>query len=193
MINEKKSQVSAKLKWIDEKDLPYEETDLYKIFELPFKITRVTKLQWLQFKTLPRILPTNYYLQKLKFMKSPNCSFCGKNPETIDHLFVECYEVKKLWKAVVDLFLRQDRIPITSDRHNIIFGKYEDCEKNGIPNLLINIIKHNIFKCSIKTVSTLIFMDLKEKIKSIFLTKKYLLLRNCKFDENHWQQIIDSL
>ena len=70
-------------------------------------------------------------------MTSPNCSFCGKNPDTIEHLFVECYEVKKLWKAVEDLFLRQDRIPITFDRHNIIFGKYEDCGKNRIPNLLI--------------------------------------------------------
>lgn len=195
LINEKKSQVSAKLKWIEENDPPYEETDWHKIFELPFKITRDSKLQWLQFQTLHRILPTNYYLHKLKLIESPNCSFCRKHPETIDHLFVECYEVKKLWRAVEDLFLRQYMIPITFDRHNIIFGKYEDCKKNRVPNLLIFITKHYIFTCRFKTVPTLIFMDLKEKIKSRFLIEKYLLLRNCKFDEyeNHWQHIIDSL
>ena len=37
LINEKKSQVSARLKWIEENDPPYEETDWHKIFELPFK------------------------------------------------------------------------------------------------------------------------------------------------------------
>ena len=135
LINEKKSQFRAKVKWIEENDPPYEETDWYKIFELPFKITRDSKLQWLQFQTLHRILPTNYYLHKLKLIESPNCSFCGENPETIDHLFVECYEVKKLWRAVEDLFLRQYRIPITFDRQNIIFGKNKECKKNTVPNL----------------------------------------------------------
>ena len=64
LINEKKSQFRAKVKWIEENDPPYEETDWYKIFELPFKITRDFKLQWLQFK--------------LKLVESPNCSFLEK-------------------------------------------------------------------------------------------------------------------
>ena len=54
------------------------------------KITRDSNLQWLQFETLHRLLPMNYYLHKLKLIESPNCSFCRKHPETIDHLFVEC-------------------------------------------------------------------------------------------------------
>ena len=68
--------------------------------------------------------------------------------------------------AVEDLFLRQYRIPITFDRHtcNIIFGKYEDCKKNRVPNLLIFIMKHYIFTRRFKSAPTLIFMDLKEKI-----------------------------
>ena len=116
-----------------------------------FKITRDSKLQWLQFQTLHRILPTKYYLHILKLIEAPNCFFCGKHPETIHHLFVEFYEVKKLWRVVEDLFLRQYRIPITFDRHNIIFGKYEDCKKNRVPNLLIFIMKHYIFTCRFKT------------------------------------------
>ena len=56
--------------------------------------------------------------------------------------------------------LRQCRIPITFDRHNIIFGKYKECKKNRIPNLLIYIIKHYIFTCRFKTAPTPIFMDL---------------------------------
>ena len=105
LINEKKSQDS---------DPPYEETDWHKIFELPFKITRDSKLQWLQFQTLHRILPTNYYLHKLKLIESPNCSFCRKHPETIDHLFVECYEVKKTIDGC-----RRSIFKTIQDSHNI--------------------------------------------------------------------------
>ena len=43
--NERKSQVSAKLKWVEKNYLRCEEIDWYNIFELPFKVTKDFKLQ----------------------------------------------------------------------------------------------------------------------------------------------------
>ena len=108
MINEKKSQVSAKLKWVEGKYSPYKEIDWYKIFDLSFKNTRNSKLRWLQFQTLQWIFQTNYYLHKLKLIESSNCSFCEITQRKLITSFFNVMKRKKIWRAVEDLFLRHN-------------------------------------------------------------------------------------
>ena len=105
LIREKRVQNKAILKW-EENDTIFNENDWYKIFELPFKTTKESKFHWLQFQILHRILPTNYYLHKLKLIEYPKCSFCKQDSETIGLLFVECLFVKELWSDIEEFLLR---------------------------------------------------------------------------------------
>ena len=50
--------------------------DWSKIYSLPFKRTKESKLQWFQVQVLHRILPTNNYLHKIGRVNSVLCYLC---------------------------------------------------------------------------------------------------------------------
>ena len=85
---------------IERQRLYFSQTDWNKIFELPFKYIKESKLQWLQFQILHRIIPTNDYLYKLKKINSPYCTFCKTETENIDHLFFKCPLLNNLWCSI---------------------------------------------------------------------------------------------
>ena len=74
--------------------------DWEKIYLLPFKTTLHTKLREFQYKILNRILYTNEMLFKFKKVDSPLCYFCGKELETLEHLFFCCPRVHAFWDEV---------------------------------------------------------------------------------------------
>lgn len=49
--------------------------------------TKNSKLQWLQYRIIHRILGTNQFLHKIGIKESDKCDFCGEETETIEHLF----------------------------------------------------------------------------------------------------------
>ena len=68
-----------------------------KIYGLPFSCVKETKIQCFQYKLLHRILPSNKFLYQIRYMDNPNCSFCGNEDETLEHLFFQCQHVFGLW------------------------------------------------------------------------------------------------
>lgn len=85
---------------MENKGYNYSQTSWNKLFELPFKSTQDSKLHWLQYQILHRIVPTNKYLFNiLKKAESAVCTFCKIDEESIDHLFYECNipVVNELW------------------------------------------------------------------------------------------------
>ena len=64
------------------------------------KCTPSTYLQWFQYKILHRILPTNQFLFKIKYLDTSKCSLCQECDETLYHIFWECSKVKKLWSEL---------------------------------------------------------------------------------------------
>lgn len=68
-----------------------------KIYSLPFKCTKDSKLLWLQYQLLHRILPINHYSHRVGIVNSSLCYFCQQTLETIEHIFVDCYLVKEIW------------------------------------------------------------------------------------------------
>jgi hypothetical protein len=67
-------------------------------YTLPYKVTRLTTLQALQYKILHKIINVNYWLHKLKILDSPICRYCTKE-ETIEHFFFYCAITKQFWYA----------------------------------------------------------------------------------------------
>ena len=67
-----------------------------KHYQIPFQVTRDTELQWLQYRINYRILATNSYLFKIKYIDSDTCSFCNIETETITHLLWDCIYINPL-------------------------------------------------------------------------------------------------
>jgi hypothetical protein len=62
------------------------DLDWKKVYNLPFKVTKNTKLQWLQNRINHHILVTNYFLLKVKIIDNPDCTFCHTKSETVLHI-----------------------------------------------------------------------------------------------------------
>ena len=86
LIINKQKPVTSLGKWKEEGN-NFTDFEWNQIFQLPFKTTLETKLQWLQFQILHRIVPTNLYFSKLKLIDTPSCTYCNNDIETIYHLF----------------------------------------------------------------------------------------------------------
>ena len=71
-----------------------------KNYNLPFQVALDTYTRDFQYKILNRILFTNSKFFKLKLVESTLCSFCDKNKETLEHLFVFCEHSKAFWKEI---------------------------------------------------------------------------------------------
>ena len=76
------------------------DDSLKKVYSLPFKSTRSTSMQAIQFKILHKIINCNHWLHKIKIIASPQCRFCT-DVETIEHFFFNCSITKDFWYAML--------------------------------------------------------------------------------------------
>lgn len=149
------------------------------------------------FQTLHRIVPTNEYLFKLNILNSSSCIF-GKNYiETVEHLFYDCVHVKELWVKIEEWMLNKFNISVCFDKISVLFGKYTNRNIYRLQNLLILSVKQYIFASKYKQTTTpsLYFGCLEKTIIDRLYIEKYLLLKDCKYNEyeKHWQDICNKV
>jgi hypothetical protein len=65
-------------------------------YVLPYRVTKLTTLQALQYKILNKIINCNYWLHKIQIIESPKCRYCQKD-ETIEHIFFCCAVTRQFW------------------------------------------------------------------------------------------------
>ena len=74
--------------------------DWPEIYSLPHRVTSDTKMREFQFKLLNKYLATNAFLYKIGVASSPVCSFCGKENESLEHIFIHCNYTEEFWAEV---------------------------------------------------------------------------------------------
>ena len=74
-----------------------EESDLTKIYLLPFEAMREIKLTMFQYKIIYQFLPTNSLLHKVKKIASPSCLFSPSKCQTLWHLLINCMHTSSFW------------------------------------------------------------------------------------------------
>ena len=67
------------------------------IFRRPYRCSRETTLQSLQFKIMHRIINCNKKLFDMKLKETPVCSFCDELDD-VPHFFIYCDNVNDIWK-----------------------------------------------------------------------------------------------
>ena len=167
-----------------------------KIYSLPFQVALDTYTRDFQYKILNRILFTDSKLFKLKLVESPLCSFCDKNEETLEHLFVFCEHSKAFWKEISS-WLHEcgiETLPDLTDQINIMFGLFDIDNHFMLLNHIMLIAKHTILLCRQKsfTPSFIIFLA---HLKKICRIEKYLAKEKEKLNLHlmKWQKLLQSL
>ena len=182
LISKKKSFPTSEIKWF-QNGINFSRKEWEAVYMLPFKTTAETKLQWFHFQMLHRLSATNYYLNKCAIKDSPLCSYCNQLPETIDHLFSECFLIKELWIEIENWLKSTLDIDINLNRNSILFGKINKFRSNRLENLIILTIKYYIYTNKFTTSKKLSFEHLKKNIINRLYIEKFILLKNCKYKE----------
>ena len=181
----------TKLKWEKELKIDITDEEWKGKFTQVFSVTNSIKLRMFQFQIISQILTTNVLRSKYTQEISDKCYYCNLDKETTFHLFVQCKEVKKLWKLLgkwCRYFLNCD---IEFTPKVIIFNDYRG-QKAKLINLLVLIMKQYIYvtKCKEEQLVFIKFISYVFYIKRIeWLTA----LRNHKITKHYskWQNVLE--
>ncbi len=99
MIQQHTHKPSAMEQWYKSNPLLKEANSeaWIRIFKMPFKIIRETKLQSFQYKIVHRTIACNKWLANIKIRTDSICNFCKKE-DTLEHFFLHCQNVELFWK-----------------------------------------------------------------------------------------------
>ena len=129
--------------------------DWSAIYSLPHRVTSDTKLREFQFKLLNRYLVTNDFLNKIGVLPSPACSFCGKESESLEHIFISCHYAKDFWAEVIKWLCNLKVNVKNLSNREILLGMpgYED---EFFVNHVILIAKYYLYSCRCKKTYPLV-------------------------------------
>jgi hypothetical protein len=174
ILNKCTTTPTGQNKWCEILDQP--DLDWKKVYNLPFKVTKNTKLQWLQYRINHHILVTNHFLSKAEIIDNPDCTFCHTESETVQHLMWNCNFVKSLIENVNRWFLFHN-INMTFNKTTFIFGETSRVCEGDPHNIIYLCVKQYIYdtRCFKKSLS---FKALQEKLKDMYNIEKMLAVRN---------------
>ena len=99
-----------------------EESDLTKIYLLPFKATREMKLVMFKHKIIHCILPTNSLLHKMKNVASPFCTLCPSESQTLWHLLKDCTHANSFWNRFQEWYSISSNTKLLLSEVEVMFG-----------------------------------------------------------------------
>jgi hypothetical protein len=168
-------------------------TEMKEFYSIPFRSTIYTKLRSFQFKINHNILYTREKLHQIGIKGSPSCIFCKEQTETLNHLFIECKELKVLWENVKMHLLRPYGIN-SLENIDILLGFNRNDKINDVVNHIILETKYYIYTCSIKEEMP-IYRRLKYRIKMTESIERNIALRKKKMDRHSykWNHLIEYL
>lgn len=133
--------ITGQIKW--NRQYHFSDEDWKHIYEMPFFVTKCSKLQWFQYRINHKILATNSYLFKINIINSPICVFCDLENETIEHILWDCTVVQDFLHEVKNLFLNFN-IQLPLNEKEFLFN-IEDYRKRKLIQLIILEIKYYVY------------------------------------------------
>ena len=157
---------------------PSLQCDWKDIHLLPRKLTIDTKLRIFQYKLLNNILYLNKHLFMFRKKDSKRCSFCKRQDETINHLFVECNYSKNLWRDLKTYCQPSFSLPFLCPQ-SATFG-FIDIEAHS--SLLLNhiLLLHKYYIYYSRDSAKLSLAALTRFIKKVYIMEKRFSFGNEK-------------
>jgi hypothetical protein len=125
-----------------------DEINWKDVFELPYRVSRDTKYQTLQYKILNRVFPCNYMLAIWNVVDSELCTDCLL-PDTLQHYFFECQQSHMFWINLSNWCNNTMYVYVPLNVFDILFGIITGNDDNIIfsLNYCILIGKWYIYRC----------------------------------------------
>ncbi len=170
---------------------PNQNFDWESIFMIPFNSTFETRLQAFQYSIIHRFVPHNKRLQIIGIKNSNICSNCLEI-DTIEHRFIKCAKVQKMWSKFVKWWNFKTMSKIELSDEEILFGVL-DISQYAL-NCSILICKYHIH-ASLCTDISYSFEGFKSLLNRKIEMEKYVLSKSNKkvLFMNRWNELYDCL
>ena len=175
-------------KWDIDLGLVIDKNTWTDIFNTCLFTLKDNYLSWFQMKIIYRILGTKQYLHKIKFIASPTCNLCHKNPQTLIHLFYECPTTSILLNDLQNWISNKIGINIQLTKCDIILGYLINNNFKHALNTILLVTKSYIFWSSRHDKSPNI-NQLQSWIKSTYSQQEIISKINQKHEqfEKSWR------
>ena len=146
-----------------------------KIHRDIFRVTNIPKYRSFQYRLLQRALVTNIQLKAWGVLQTDQCTFCGKESETVLHLLVECGEVEGIWRDFGNYIVQEYGVVTQLSPVDIVLNQI--VKTNHVVSFLCLIVKQYLYstRCLKQKLS---FGVLKSKMSQIQAIEKYIATKN---------------
>ena len=173
------------IKWRKELGGEYQDvlTEFGKAHMDIYRITNVPKYRSFQYRLLQRGLVTNIQLHHWQLLDTNMCTLCGKQKESLIHLFYECEKTQILWKQITLWMKEKYKVTFQLNATTVIMNRI--VKKAGhVVNFICLITKQYIYRqrCLKEEIN---FQGLKSTVRKIESIEKYIATKNQKLDKHN--------
>ena len=168
-------------KWRQNLNMHFDKSDFLNLFSKMYSLTKDNKILIFNFRLLHRNTITNKNLQlwdrnkPIHEQHTDKCTFCNNVIETIEHLFYDCVQIKKIWGELFDWIHEKCGLRINFSRFEIILNAAND--DLNIFNLIFMIVKKQLY--SIRCAKSNLHINaIKYHIAQYYKAEKLIALKN---------------
>jgi len=132
-------------KWHNKLNVTFNKVTWQHIFSLNYHAIEDNYYKWFSYKILHRILGTKYLMNKMNIFDNPTCRLCLQDPETLQHLFVDCNKTKLFWTELIGWIKNISNVTIPFDKITILFGCLLRTSDQKAINTILILAKNYIF------------------------------------------------
>ena len=133
------------VKWNQELGTEWDLFEFGKLIGMVRRFTNYTKIRDFQYRFLQRAIITNIQLLRWKVIDSDLCTICGKEQETIQHLFYNCEVITKLWEMFRNYYQLEYNTQVCINWLSIVTG-YVTEPKGHVINAISVYLKQFIYR-----------------------------------------------
>ena len=180
------------MKWKIELGAEYTDTlsDYNEAHNNIMKVTNVTKYRSFQYRLLQKGLTTNVHLFKWGIKETPQCTFCGKEEESVIHLLFTCIETQKIWSEIKGFIEEKYQCKIQLTKENVIFNRIVP-KPGHVSNFICLLVKQYIYatKCLGNPLSSKVLIAHIRKVENI---EKYIAVKNERLHKHNMKWLIGN-
>jgi hypothetical protein len=179
-------------RWISE-FIFLDDTDFANFFELPYKVTRDTKLLTFQYTILHKIIPCGATLHTWNILDSSDCTYCEQY-DSVSYFYFDCPIIQEFWNHVIKWIKNNMDVEIPLRKIDVLFGIPLYDTFMLCLNFIILQAKWHIYKNKLNNKHPFLFEFLTE-LKNAIEIERYIMIRNdsvYKFEQK-WQMLYEAL
>ena len=186
------SRDALRLLWNVDLSLEIDQDQWSNILFRFFKIIKSSKLRYLQYRILTRVITTNIDRHRWDAQVPAACTFCFSAQETILHLFFYCPLIIKLWKALERWCKYFLDITVSFVPNIVILNNYSG-PHSQIINTFICIMKQYIYSTKCKDNGQPKFNVFTAKIVDWYNIEKQHAIESGRYTifRNKWKAYVD--